>query len=252
MKRWTHICFEVVIDFDSIYRQWLHLYTILCSEISHYKCMEWCYVFFWSSAKIVLSSNYTVWYFIGMYWSIADCKSIYLSLCLPPWNGETYCFGLRCLSVRLSVRHAFVSALYLLNSLWDLQITLHKCQVWWDDVQCLCLTKVGSRSRSQSKIKHCMTVFRVRSISFEPRLDLQITLHTCQVWWDDVQCLCLTKVGSRSQSKIKHCITVFRVRSTSFEPIVGFTNYFAQMSAMIARCAVPMFDQGRFKVKVTV
>jgi len=34
-----------------------------------------------------------------------------------------------CLSVRLSVRHAFVSALYLSNPLWDLQITLHKCQV---------------------------------------------------------------------------------------------------------------------------
>jgi len=33
---------------------------------------------------------------------------------------------------------------------------------------------------------------------------------------------------------------------------VGFTNYFAQMLAMMGRCAVPMFDQGRFKVKVTV
>ena len=43
-----------------------------------------------------------------------------------------------------------------------------KCQVRWDNVQCLCLTKVGLRSRSQSKIKHCMTVFHVRSISFEP------------------------------------------------------------------------------------
>jgi len=35
-------------------------------------------------------------------------------------------------------------------------------------VQRLCLTKVGSRSKSQFKIKHCMTVFRVRSLSFEP------------------------------------------------------------------------------------
>jgi len=87
----------------------------------------------------------------------------------------------------------FVSALYLLNPRWHLQITLHKCQVWWEDVQCLCLTKVGSRSRSQSKIKHCMTVFRVRSISFEP--------------------------------------------------LVAFTNNFAQMSSMMRRCAVPMFDQ---------
>jgi len=120
------------------------------------------------------------------------------------------------LSVRLSVcpsrfRHNlilnivwlyFVSALYLLNPWWDLQITLHKCQVWWDDVRCLCLTKVGSRSRSQSKIKHCKTVFCVRSITFEP--------------------------------------------------LVGVTNNFAQMSSMMGWCAVPMFDQGRFKVKVTI
>jgi len=69
-----------------------------------------------------------------------------------------------------------------------------------------------------------------------------------------VQCLGLTKVGSRSrsQSKIKHCMTVFRVRSISFEPLVVFTNYFAQMSSMIRGCAVPRFDQGRFKVKVTI
>jgi len=69
-----------------------------------------------------------------------------------------------------------------------------------------------------------------------------------------VQCLCLTKVGlrSRSQSKIKHCMTVFRVRSISFELLVGFTNNFAQMSSMMRQCTVPMFDQGRFKVKVAI
>jgi len=67
-----------------------------------------------------------------------------------------------------------------------------------------------------------------------------------------VQCLCLTEGGlrSRSQSKIKHCMTVFGVRSISFEPLVGFTNNFPEMLAMITQCAVPMFDQGRFKVKV--
>jgi len=47
-------------------------------------------------------------------------------------------------------------------------------------------------------------------------------------------------------------MTVFRVRSISFEPLMGFTNYCAYMSAMMGRCAVPMYDQGRFKVKVTV
>jgi len=128
-------------------------------------------------------------------------QSLLTYLCLPHEMGWHIVFSsIVCLSVRPS---HFVSALYLLNPWWDLQITLHKCQVWWDDVQCLCLTKVGSRSRSQSKIKHCMTVFHVRSISFEP--------------------------------------------------LVGFTNNFAQMSSMMRRCAVPMFDQGRFKkVIVTI
>jgi len=45
-------------------------------------------------------------------------------------------------------------------------------------------------------------------------------------------------------------MTVFRVRSISFEPLVGFTNNFAQMSSMMRRCALPMFDQGRVKVTI--
>jgi len=67
----------------------------------------------------------------------------------------------------------FMSALYLLNPWFDLQNTHHKCQKWWDDVQCLCLTNVCSRSRSQFKILHCMTVFgsAIRYIIyFEPLL----------------------------------------------------------------------------------
>jgi len=133
------------------------------------------------------------------------CTYLLLVIMSPPmkWGDILFLASLSvCPSVCLSVRHAFVSALYLLNPWWDLQITLHKCQVWWDNVQCLCLTKVGSRSRSQSKIKHCMTVCRVPSISFEP--------------------------------------------------LVGFTNHFAQMSSMMRQCAVPMFEQGRFKVKVRI
>jgi len=51
----------------------------------------------------------------------------------------------RCAWLRLNIVWLYlVSALYYLNPWWVLQITLHKCQVWWDDVQCLCLTKVGS------------------------------------------------------------------------------------------------------------
>jgi len=47
-------------------------------------------------------------------------------------------------------------------------------------------------------------------------------------------------------------MTVFCVRSIYFEPLVGFTNNSAQRSSMISRCALRMFDQGRFKVKVVV
>jgi len=159
-----------------------------------------------------------------------------------------------CPSVRLSVHHTYVSALYLLNPWWDLQITLYKCQVWWDDVQCLCLTKVGSRSRSHFRLNIVWLYFVSALYLLNPLWDLQITLHKCQVWWDDVQCLFLTKVGSRSRSqfKIKYCITVFRVRIISFEPLVGFTNNFAHMSSTMRQCAVPMFDNGWVKVKVTV
>ena len=48
------------------------------------------------------------------------------------------------------------------------------------------------------------------------------------------------------------CMSSFRVRSISLKPMVGFTNNLAQMSSMMSRCAVSMFDQGRFKVKVTI
>jgi len=57
---------------------------------------------------------------------------------------------------------------------------------------------------------------------------------------------------SGSQSKIKLCMAVFRGRSISFEPLVGLTNNFALMSAMLRQCAVLMFDQGWFKVRVRI
>jgi len=83
----------------------------------------------------------------------------------------------------------------------------------------------------------CPSCFCVRSISFEPLVgftnnfaQMSSMMRRCAV-----PTVCLTKAGSRSRSlsKIKHCMTVFRVRSIFFEPLVGFTNYFAQMSAMM-------------------
>jgi len=97
-----------------------------------------------------------------------------------------------------------------------------------------------------------MTVFRVRSISFEPLVgftnnlaQMSSMMRQCAVPIFDQG-----RSRSRSQSKIKHCMTVFCVRSISFEPLLGFSINFAQMSSMMRRCAVLMFDQGRFKVKV--
>jgi len=58
--------------------------------------------------------------------------------------------------------------------------------------------------------------------------------------------------GHSLRFNIVHCMTVFGVRSISFEPLVGFTNNFARMSAIMRRCAMLMFDQGQLKVKVKV
>jgi len=44
----------------------------------------------------------------------------------------------------------------------------------------------------------------------------------------------------------------FCVHSISFEPLEGFTNILEQLSSIMIWCAVHMFDQGQFKVKVIV
>jgi len=171
--------------------QWRHTVHGLqpCHPCSRQLCCHrlW-YTMFYSDVVCCVKKQF---YFLNLF-------TIFMS---PPMKWGDILF-LAPLFVRLSVRHTFMSALYLLNLWWDLQITLHKCQVWWDDVQCLCLTKVGSRSRSQSKIKHWLYFVSARYL-LNPWLDLQITLHKCQEWWDDVQCLFLTNVCSRSRSQFK-------------------------------------------------
>ena len=55
---------------------------------------------------------------------------VFCYLCLPHEMGRHIVFSsVVCPSVCPSVRHTFVSALYLLNPWWDFLITLHKCQV---------------------------------------------------------------------------------------------------------------------------
>jgi len=68
--------------------------------------------------------------------------------------------------------------------------------------------------------------------------------------WGDI--LVLAPLSVRLPVRPSVCPSHFRVRSISFEPLVGFTNTFAHMSSMMRRCAVPMFDQDRVKVKVTI
>ena len=67
--------------------------------------------------------------------------------------------------------------------------------------------------------------------------------------WGDIQCIVFSPVVCLSV-----CLSVgpsrFRIRSISFEPLVGFTNNLPEMLAIMRQCAVPMFYQGRFKVKV--
>jgi len=97
-----------------------------------------------------------------------------------------------------------------------------------------------------------MTVFGVRSISFERLVvftnnfaRMSAIMRRCAMLMFDQG-----QLKVKVKFKIKHCMTVFWVRSLSFEPLVGFTNYFPEMLAMITRCAVSMFDQCRLKVKV--
>jgi len=197
-----------------------------------------CFIFFnhkgfqWNSNKYSIDNDYLwntpVYYVSPMKWG----DILFLAL----------------LSVRPSVRHTFLSALYLLNPWWDFQITLHK--VKYDETMCSAYVwpRSGQGQGHNLRLNIVWLYFVSALYLLNPRWYLQITLHKCQVWWEDVQCLGLTKVGSRSRSQfeIKHCMTVFRVRSISFEPLVVFTNYFTQMSSMMRRCAVPWFDQGRF------
>ena len=68
--------------------------------------------------------------------------------------------------------------------------------------------------------------------------------------WGDILFLALLSV--RPSVRLFVCPSRFRVHSISVETLVGFSNNFAQMSSIMSQCAVRMFDQGRFKVKVIV
>jgi len=90
---------------------------------------------------------------------------------LMEWGDVLFFSSVVCLSVRLSVRPSVCLSHFRVRSISFESLmgcfkTLHKCQIWLDNVQCLCLTKVGSRSRSQFRIKHCMTEIRRRTAFF--------------------------------------------------------------------------------------
>jgi len=104
------------------------------------------------------------------------------------------------------------------------------------------------------RLSVCPSHFRVRSISVEPLVGFtnNFAQMSSMMRGFAVPMFDQGRFKVKEQSKIKHCMTVFRVRSKSLEPLVGFTNNFAQISSVMRQCAVLMFDQGRFKVKVTI
>ena len=65
--------------------------------------------------------------------------------------------------------------------LWDLQITLHKCEVWWVDVQCVCTIKVGWLSRSKFKV-NIVWLYIVSALELLRGLwHFEITWNKCKV-----------------------------------------------------------------------
>jgi len=54
------------------------------------------------------------------------------------------------------------------------------------------------------------------------------------------------------ESMCSDYLTVFCVHSISFVPLIEFLNNSKQMSSIMSQCAIHMFDQSRFKVKVIV
>jgi len=110
------------------------------------------------------------------------------------------------LSVCLSVRHASVSALYLL------------------------------------KVKPCMTVLHVHFITLKGLVTLKKRLGT-NVQYHEA--MCRAHIWPRSlqgQCHILRSNTLSCQLYTLYKPLVGFTYNSAQMWIMMSRCAVRMFD----------
>jgi len=167
-----------------------------------------------------------------------------------PWSVQGQGHNLRLNIVWLY----FVSALYLLNPWWDLPITSHKCQVWWDDVQCLCLTKVGSRSRSHSKLKHCMTVFSCLLYIFWTPGGIYKLLCT-NVKYDETMFSAYVlprSVQGQGHNLRLNIVWLFFVSALYLLHPWWNLQITLNKCSLVRWCAVPMFDQGRFKVKVTI
>jgi len=82
---------------------------------------------------------------------------------------------------------------------------------------------------------------------------LMVNITICYVSpmkWGDILFLAPLSVRPSVHPSVRP--SHFRVRSLCFEPLVGFSSNFAKMSSMMRKCAVPRFDQGRFKVKDTI
>ena len=77
---------------------------------------------------------------------------------------------------------------------------------------------------------------------------IQVSLHTCQVWWVDMHCVQLTKVSLRSRPYSRLTIVwLYFVSALYFNP---YRDLQILLHKSIGWCAVLIFDQGLVNVKV--
>jgi hypothetical protein len=152
---------------------------------------------------------------------------------VPTWPAESHRWCLKNWTMY------FVSGSYLLN-LWN--ETLVKCLAHQDDVQNPCSNLAGSRS--PVVFEDWNHVFHVRFISFKP-----LEWITWNFDQDDVQNAWSNLAGSRSRS-LKIWTMYFMYGSYLLNPWNEFYQTLVKFFIPSRRCAEPMFQPGRLKVKV--
>ena len=125
---------------------------------------------------------------------------------------------------------------------WSRNAWLHRCQGKWKYQKMFYMPLLKLPFEAITSATHLLFAHTFPDYYVSPN---EMGRH---IVFSSVVCL---SVRPSVRLSVRPSVTL-RVRSISFEPLVGFTNNFAQMSSMMRRCAVSMFDQGWVKVKVTI